>query len=113
MKNAVIVLALAGAALALFLVPGSPLAHPASAEEGGSEAITLHVEGMTCASCALTVRLVLERLDGVKKAVVKVDEKRAEVTYDPAKVRPEQMIAAINESGYTASLPGRPGKKEG
>ncbi len=46
-------------------------------------------------------------------AVVKVDEKRAEVTYDPAKVRPEQMIAAIDESGYSASLPGKAGKKEG
>jgi Cu/Ag efflux protein CusF len=45
----------------------------------------------------------LEGLDGVVNAEVSFEEKAATVEYDPAKVTPEQMMAAINTIGFRAS----------
>lgn len=66
--------------------------------------VTLTVEGMTCASCSVAVRTALKRLDGVQDARVSVEEKRAVVDYEPAKVTPQQMVDAVNRLGYRASL---------
>jgi Cu/Ag efflux protein CusF len=46
----------------------------------------------------------LERLDGVVQADVSFEEKTATVRYDPNKVTPEQMVEAINQIGFRASL---------
>jgi Cu+-exporting ATPase len=62
------------------------------------------VEGMTCASCTLSVRTALEKLDGVKEAKVSRPERQAVVVYDPAKVSPQQLVDAVNRLGYKASL---------
>lgn len=84
--------------------PGSALVGAASAAESGQAQVALHIEGMTCASCSITVRVTLEHLDGVKSAVVSVSGKRAQVTYDPSKVTPKQMVEAVNKAGYKASV---------
>src|SRR5262249_20097407 len=57
---------------------------------------TLGIEGMTCGGCAASVKIVLKKLDGVSSAAVSFGEKRATVTYDPAKVTPQQMADTIN-----------------
>jgi mercuric ion binding protein len=67
------------------------------------ETVTLKVEGMTCGGCVIGVRKVLTRLDGVSKADVSYETQRAVVTYDPAKVTVQQMIAAIKTLGYKAT----------
>ena len=64
----------------------------------------LRIEGMTCPSCAAAVRLALGRLDGVREAKVSFEGKQARVTYDPAKVTPEQMVRAVDKLGYRASV---------
>ena len=46
----------------------------------------------------------MERLDGVAHAKASFEEKAATVQYDPSKVTPEQMIAAVNGIGFRASL---------
>jgi mercuric transport protein len=66
--------------------------------------VTLRVEGMTCGGCVIAVRRVLTRLEGVKKTQVSYEKQRAVVTYDPAKVSVEQMIAAIKTLGYKATV---------
>ena len=68
------------------------------------DTLTLHIEGMTCGGCTLATRKVLEKLDGVTKAEVSYEQKRAVVTYDPSKVTVEQMIAAIATLKYKATL---------
>lgn len=70
------------------------------------DTVTLHIEGMTCGGCTLATRKVLERLDGVAKADVSYEHKRAVVTFDPAKVTVEQMIAAVATLKYTATVVG-------
>lgn len=67
--------------------------------------VTLSVEGMTCAACPVAVRTVLKKLDGVQEAKVSLSEKNAVVDYDVAKVKPQQMVDAVNKLGYRATLP--------
>ncbi len=66
--------------------------------------VTLTVKGMTCGGCELGTRKVLTRLPGVTKADVSYEKGTAVVTYDPAKVTVDQMIATINTLGYTATV---------
>lgn len=83
---------------------GLPQAEAAPRGSEGTRTVTLKVEGMTCSSCGLTVRVAIKKLDGVKDAKVNVPSKEAVVEYDPAKVTPEKIVEAINKAGYAASL---------
>ena len=59
---------------------------------------------MTCASCAARVEKRLNRLDGVE-ATVNYATERATVTYAPASVTPDDLVAAVEQAGYGAVLP--------
>ncbi|OBB61135.1 copper-translocating P-type ATPase [Mycobacterium sp. 852013-51886_SCH5428379] len=65
--------------------------------------VTLTVGGMTCASCAARVEKKLNRIDGVTAAVNYATE-QATVSY-PDNVSPEELVAAVEATGYTATLP--------
>lgn len=96
--------------IAALAIAGLPLERArADASVAGPASISLHVEGMTCASCKVAVRTALTRIAGVKTAQVDVEKKSATVEYDPAKVTPQQLIDAVNRLGYQASLPSRTG----
>jgi len=76
----------------------------------GTKNIVLKVEGMTCASCNVAVRIALKKLPGVVEATANYKLGRAEVEYMPEEVTPKQMIEAINKIGkYKASIH-NPGK---
>lgn len=61
--------------------------------------IRLPIQGMTCASCAGRVERALNQLPGVEAAVNLVGE-TAEVDYDPARIGPERLVAAVEQAGY-------------
>ncbi len=67
------------------------------------EAIRLDIGGMTCAACATRVQKKLNRLDGVE-ATVNFATEQARVTAD-AGVSVDDLVAAVESAGYTASLP--------
>jgi copper chaperone CopZ len=52
----------------------------------------------------VAVKRALEGLEGVSRADVSFRDKRARVTFDPAKVSVEQLIEAVNRLGFRASL---------
>jgi len=56
---------------------------------------------MTCAACASRIERSLNKLDGVEATVNFATEKAA-VTYDPAVVTPESLVAAVERVGYHA-----------
>ncbi|MDQ6616875.1 MAG: heavy metal translocating P-type ATPase [Actinomycetota bacterium] len=58
---------------------------------------------MTCASCAARIEKRLNRMDGVM-ATVNFATERAKVTY-PHDLTPDQLVAGIEATGYTAHLP--------
>ena len=67
----------------------------------------LAIGGMTCASCAARVQKKLNKLDGVTAAVNFATE-TASVTF-PAAMRADELIAAVEQAGYTAALPAAAG----
>ncbi len=64
------------------------------------QTITLPVQGMTCAACVRTVEKGVSRTDGVESCQVNFAAETATVTYDPAKVKPEGLVAAVRGVGY-------------
>ncbi len=62
------------------------------------------VTGMYCDACQTKIQHVLSKTDGVKSAMVDLNSGSATVTYDDAKVKPDQIIKVIEKEGYKAQL---------
>jgi P-type Cu+ transporter len=77
------------------------------AERAGQElsSAELAIGGMSCASCAARIEKKLNRLDGVT-ATVNFATETARVIY-PAGFSPADLVSAVEQAGYTASLPAR------
>ena len=69
--------------------------------------VELAVGGMTCASCAARIEKKLNRLDGVT-ATVNFATETATVSYDPVSVSTDDLVATVEATGYTATLPEPP-----
>lgn len=83
---------------------------PTPAPDAGSR-IELEIGGMTCASCANRIEKRLNRMDGVAASVNYATEK-ATVTA-PAGLDPQELIAEVEKTGYTAVLPAPPAEPGG
>ncbi|MEU7931313.1 heavy metal translocating P-type ATPase [Micromonospora echinofusca] len=68
--------------------------------------IELAIGGMTCASCAARIEKKLNRMDGVTATVNYATEK-ATIRYAD-EVTPDDLIATVEKTGYTAALPPPP-----
>jgi mercuric ion transport protein len=66
--------------------------------------VELKVEGMTCSGCAVSVRNALLEIPGVASASVELETGRASVQFDPTKTSTQQLLEAVNKTGYKASL---------
>ena len=77
-------------------------ADSSAAEEAATS--TFHVTGMTCGGCEVGVRRVVNKLEGVQEVEASHEEGTATVTYQADTVTPDDIIAAIEELGYTAEL---------
>ncbi|HEX2272630.1 MAG TPA: cation transporter, partial [Acidimicrobiales bacterium] len=62
--------------------------------------VELAVSGMTCGSCSARVEKILNRQDGVISAGVNLASERATVTFDPARVSVDDLVAAVGRIGY-------------
>ncbi len=62
------------------------------------------IEGMHCSSCALTIDMDLEDLDGVEKARTSYAKAELEVEFNPQKLTDAKIIETVKISGYTAKL---------
>lgn len=63
------------------------------------------VEGMTCASCAMTIENSLQKLKGIAKASVNLASEKLTVEYDGKLVTPEKLEQTVKDVGYTLVLP--------
>ena len=62
------------------------------------------VTGMTCAACSARVEKVTKALSGVTHAEVNLLAGTMQAEYDEKQVNAQQIIAAITEAGYGASI---------
>ncbi|MFB7877242.1 heavy metal translocating P-type ATPase [Nocardia sp. NPDC056064] len=69
----------------------------------GTGQVELVIGGMTCASCANRIEKKLNKLDGVTATVNYATEK-ARVDFT-GEVSPDDLIATVEQAGYTAALP--------
>ena len=68
--------------------------------------INIPVQGMTCGSCEHHIETEVKEKDGIVE--IKADHKKAfaHVKYDSSKISLDELVTAINETGYKASKPG-------
>lgn len=75
-------------------------AAPALADEATA---TFAVEKMTCATCPLTVRIAMKRVDGVIDAKVDLDSNTATVTFDDEQTNVNEIAEASTNVGFPAT----------
>ena len=68
------------------------------------EKTSFDVGGMSCGGCVANVTRVLEALPGVHHVNVTLQPGRANVDYDPARVKAEAFYDAVRNAGYDVAL---------
>lgn len=66
-----------------------------------SDRVSLPVEGMTCAACAVRIERQLSKVPGVQEAGVNYATGEATLTYDPSNANVETFINTVSRTGYT------------
>ncbi|HFI0272255.1 heavy metal translocating P-type ATPase [Streptococcus suis] len=66
---------------------------------------TYAIEGMTCASCAMTVEKALGKLAGVEEVAVNLATEKATITYDKDCLDAAAILSAVEQAGYKAIKP--------
>ncbi len=59
------------------------------------------IGGLHCSLCTGTIEKALGRMPGVEQVAVSLTHEQALVEYDPARVRPEQLLETLRDIGYT------------
>jgi copper chaperone CopZ len=66
--------------------------------------VELKVDGMTCQGCVRSVTKKLSGVAGVSSAAVDLTAGKAKVEYDDSSARVEDLIAAVEQIGFHATL---------
>ena len=66
--------------------------------------LELEIDGMSCGHCVAAVTEALGELPGVRVDDVRIGN--AQVSYNPDRVSPEQIMLAVEDAGYTAQPKG-------
>lgn len=81
----------------------------ATAQAQAEQRSALKIEGMTCAGCAVAVKMAATSVEGVKGGRVDYEMGTAEVTFDASKTNPKAIAKAISEkSGFKTTAPTTP-----
>lgn len=88
------------------IIASIALALASSAALAAVQTVTLSVPGMNCPVCPITVKKALEKVDGVKKANVSLEQREAKITFDDAITTPDKLMQATTDAGYPSTLKG-------
>lgn len=88
--------------LNLYTYVGKSTRKPTSPSVANLENIIIPVSGMTCVTCELTVSSTLKKIDGVFGATASAKDGNVNVAYDTTKTDINELIEAINKTGYKA-----------
>ncbi|MBI2602829.1 MAG: heavy-metal-associated domain-containing protein [Deltaproteobacteria bacterium] len=64
--------------------------------------VCFDVQGMTCAGCAVTVKVAVKKLQGISSVAASLEKKDAVVEFDPSVVDEKKIKNAIDSVGYKA-----------
>ncbi len=90
----------------------SELGFPSEVIEGGPDGssngrVELRIKGMTCASCVHLIESTLMKKPGVTAASVALATQRGRFEFDPHRLGPRDVIRAVKDLGFEASLHSR------
>jgi len=68
--------------------------------DNGCRIAALLIGGISCAACVWLIEKHLGAVDGVLKVSVNASTQRAQIAYDPERVVPSQLFAALTRIGY-------------
>jgi copper chaperone CopZ len=106
--STLLVLGFAGLNISRYVFRSAPVSAETETHfANGLTRVVVSVEHLSCVACEIPVRHALRRVDGVKSVRVNAGTKTATVEYAAAKTNPQQLVAAINSTGYRASLPSK------
>ncbi len=71
------------------------------ADRQSAKEVIIPIEGMTCASCVARIEKAVGKLDGVEKVSVNLATEKADIRYDPARIRLSAIKKSITDIGYT------------
>jgi mercuric ion binding protein len=74
--------------------------------------VALSVPGMTCSACPITVKVALNRVEGVSSVDVRYEGREAMVTFDDTKTSVEALTQATTNAGYPSTLKQTGAKQE-
>ncbi|MGN6698892.1 MAG: heavy metal translocating P-type ATPase, partial [Thermomicrobiales bacterium] len=74
---------------------------PDTIQGGALREVSLPISGMTCASCVRRVERALGKVAGVTNASVNLATERANVTFNPATVKLDDLTSAVEHAGYS------------
>ena len=86
------------------LVAGLMLAALTFPATAAVKTVTLSVPGMNCATCPITVKKALGKVDGVAKTEVNLEKRAAVVTFDDSRTTVEALTRATGDAGYPSTL---------
>jgi periplasmic mercuric ion binding protein len=69
-----------------------------------TQAVTLSVPGMNCATCPITVKKALNQVSGVNKIEINLNKREAKVTFDDTKTTTEALMGATKNAGYPSTV---------
>ncbi len=75
------------------------------ASRAGRARFRAKIGGLHCSLCTGSIEKALGQWPGVDKVAVSLTHEQALVEYDPAGVRPEQLLQTLREMGYTVRDP--------
>ncbi len=64
---------------------------------------TFSVPDVSCGHCKGAIESALQPMNGVDEAVVDIDAKRVDVSFDEGIVTRDQVVAAIEDAGYAVA----------
>ena len=67
--------------------------------------VTIPIQGMTCGSCEHHIETEVKRKEGIVEINADHEKASAYVKYDSSKISLDELVAAINETGYKATKP--------
>lgn len=67
--------------------------------------VKMPVDGMVCSACQSKVKNTIKSIEGVSDVEVNLEKKFALFTYDPQKLKVEQVQKAVNDNGFKAGKP--------
>ena len=66
--------------------------------------IYVDISGMTCAACSTRLEKVLNKKEGIEKAIVNLSTNKASIEYNMDKVREEEILEVISRAGFKGEV---------